>query len=131
MMRSLAALAWVVSLMLMGACVNVDKPTAVTACEKTDGGCTDHGHDGSAGPGPEVKPVQDGVVNSNADGAAVQDGLASLVPDGSAGGPSDRAPDLASGIVQDASIDVALDVAQDVVRDAATDLASGPCWSAG
>ena len=38
MMRSRAALTWVVSLMLMGACVNVDKPTAVVECERPTAG---------------------------------------------------------------------------------------------
>ena len=134
MMRSLAALAWVVPLMLLGACVNVDKPTAVVACEKADGGCTNHGRDGGAGPGHEVKP-EDAVGNSSPDEATVQDGPASPVPDASPVGPSDRAPDLPSGVVQDASPDVALDAAQDiardVARDGATDLPIGPCWSAG
>ena len=139
MMRSRAALTWVVSLMLMGACVNVDKPTAVVECEKADGGCTDHGRDGAAGPGPDVKPVQDGVVNTSPDGTTAQDGSASSVPDASPVGPFDAVADLPSSVVQDASqdvaqdvvLDAAKDVAQDVARDAATNLASGPCWNAG
>ena len=135
MMRSLTALAWAVFLVLMGACVNVDKPAAVVECEKADGGCTNHGGDGSAGPGADVKPAQDAAGNGSPDGTTVKDGPASSVPDVSPVGPSDGVPDLPSGVVQDASLDVAVDaakdIAQDVARDGATDLASGPCWNAG
>ena len=128
MMRSLAALAWVISLVGMGSCVNVGKPTAIVNCEKT-GECTDRGPDASTG--PRTQPAQDAEGTRNLDVGSVQDGPAFTVTDASGGGPPDRAPDLATGVGQDASLDVAQDIAQDVARDVATELVSGPCWNAG
>ena len=138
MKRGLAALAWVLFSVFIGACVNVDKPSAVAGCEKS-GKCTNRGPDGSAG--PEVLPTQDAEANGDLEEVPFQD--AGTVFDADAGGASDRAPDRVPDIGQDGSGDVARDVAPDVARDVAPDVAqdvardvaidgpSGPCWNAG
>ena len=73
MMRSLLAIAWAIPLVLVGACVNVDKPTQVVTCEK-NGTCTDRRSE--AGAGSEAQPRQDAVGNPNLDEGLVQDGPA-------------------------------------------------------
>jgi len=113
-MRRLASFAWVACLLGMGACVSLDKPGAIAACEKNNQ-C-------SGGAGGEAS---DAERDSNLDQGSVQD----AVSDAGAIGPSDRAPDRALADV--ASLDAALDSAQDVALDLATDLPRGPCWSAG
>jgi fibronectin type 3 domain-containing protein len=132
MTRKLAALTWAVSLVWMGACVNVDKPTFVVDCEKT-GGCTDRVADAGAGlealpPGNDVEaridigggPFQDGPGTT--DLPAVHDGPGTdasvFNADASAG------PDRASDVPQDG---IPVDVARDVSRD----VASGACWKGG
>jgi len=149
MMRSLAALAWVTSLVLVGACVTVDKPKVVAECEGSDGGCRDRRLD--AGMGPEAQPLRDAVGNPNPDEDFVQDAPAvqdaTGVLDGPAiqdvsavrdvpglpvpDGPSNPAPDRVPDIGTATSPDAAPDVAQDVARDLATDSPVGPCWNAG
>jgi fibronectin type 3 domain-containing protein len=152
MMRSLAAFSWAVSLVWIGACVNVDKPAAVVLCEGSDSGCTNRVVDARTGseaqPGrdaernSDVKPgsVQDASAFQDAlvvqdtpvvkDGIAVLDGPAvqdvSVIPDAETGGSSDSVPDR----MQDAAQDLPRDAAQDAARDVATDLAGGPCWGA-
>jgi len=113
-MRSLASFAWAACLLGMGACVSLDKPSAIVVCEKNNQ-C-------SGGAGGEAS---DAERDSNLDQASVQD----AVSDAGTIGASDRAHDRALADI--ASLDAAQDSAQDVALDLATDLPRGPCWSAG
>ena len=123
-MRSFSAFLCAVSLLWIGACVNVDKPTAVVLCEGSDDGCKNPAIDASAG--SEVQPVQDGEIDSDLS----PDGHGGSVPGAEVGGSPDRAPDRVQDAAQGTSPDAAQDVAQYSAPDVATDLPSGPCWGA-
>ena len=115
MTRSRMILAWASSLVWMGACVGLNKPSAVVECEKNHQ-CS--GGEGDAGDGREAQPASDA---ERKDRGSVQDADALPVSDGA----SDRAPDRV------AFSDAAQGSAQDVAQDLPTDLPRGPCWNAG
>jgi len=128
MMRSLAAFAWAVPLVWIGACVSLDKPSAIVVCEK-NGQCPDHGLDASAGSG--ASSAQDAERNSNLDQGPVQDVPALPVSDAEADGTSGHLPDGGSDVPPGVFRDAPQDFPQDVARDVAADLGRGSCWSAG
>jgi fibronectin type 3 domain-containing protein len=109
MMRRHVALAWAVSLVWLGACVNVDKPAGIAKCEQSGTGCP--GRDAAR---PETLSAQDADENGDLD----RDGVA-----GSSDGARDRVSEVPSAVLQDAALDVVL--------DAPTEQSVGPCWIAG
>jgi len=102
MMRSRVALAWAVSLVWIGACVNVDAPT----------GIANRGRDaaGSDVPASRDADENDDLADAPAAADAAKDGTSDLMLDVPA---------------------AFRDAAQDVGRDVATDQPGGPCWGAG
>jgi Disintegrin./Fibronectin type III domain. len=124
-MRSHVAFAWAVSLVWMGACVNVDKPSKVVKCEQPGSNCT-VGQDDAAAP-----EVQDADENGDLDQDGVTDAPALPVRDAAKDGPSGGAPDRVLDVPPAVFHDAAQDVAQDVARDAGGgDQQVGPCWGA-
>jgi fibronectin type 3 domain-containing protein len=105
MMRCHVALAWAVSLVWLGACVNVDKPAGIAKCEQSGTNCP--GRDAAR---PETLSAQDADDNGDLD----RDGVARS---------SDGAREVPSAVLQDAALDVVL--------DAPSEQSVGPCWIAG